>query len=132
MDDPTCIVTGCDRLVPEAGRRCKAHQLEWRRRRFPKGSQGNVWARVEKDGPNGCWLWVGSKTHDGYGNLKRGGRIYVVHRYVYELVAGPIPEGLELDHLCFVRNCVNPEHLEPVTGAENRRRMHARRRAQAS
>lgn len=46
----------------------------------------------------------------------------VVHRIAYELLVGPIPDGLQLDHLCRVRNCVNPDHLEPVTGQENMRR----------
>src|SRR5690242_13805090 len=65
--------------------------------------------------PNtGCWLWVGSMFQTGgygrYGNKSR-----LAHRVVYELLVGPIPDGLTLDHLCRVRSCVNPKHLEPVT-----------------
>lgn len=65
-----------------------------------------------------CWLWEGAQTHNGYGN--GGGKM--AHRAVYEDLVGPIPEGLTLDHLCRVRLCVNPAHLEPVTIGENIRR----------
>lgn len=70
----------------------------------------------------GCWLWQGTLHRNGYGSLKVGGRngvrIYA-HRLAYELFAGQIPEGLELDHLCRNRRCVNPAHLEPVTRSVN-------------
>jgi HNH endonuclease len=70
----------------------------------------------------GCWNWLGYKR-DGYGSAHRDdGRTVIAHRYVYELLVGPVPAGLELDHLCRNRPCVNPEHLEPVTRQENRRR----------
>lgn len=63
----------------------------------------------------GCWLWCGAKTHNGYPHSNRGR----VHRVVYEAIRGPIPAGLELDHLCRVRCCVNPWHMEAVTTREN-------------
>lgn len=66
-----------------------------------------------------CWLWHGAKMKDGYGNFKAAGRFVRAHRYAYELLVGPIPEGLVLDHLCRVPLCVNPSHLEPVTRREN-------------
>jgi hypothetical protein len=80
------------------------------------------WPKVDKDGPNGCWLWRASTTRKGYGLFWIGHTHVPAHRYAYELLVGPIPEGLQLDHLCRVRNCVNPEHLEPVTGLTNARR----------
>lgn len=74
-----------------------------------------------------CILWTGSRDKNGYGQLldkprKQGGRLVMVHRAAWELWIGPIPEGYEIDHLCKRRNCINPEHLEPVTGDENKRR----------
>lgn len=72
-------------------------------------------------GDSGCWLWIAALNRNGYG-LARFGRVRVAHRVTYELLVGPIPGGLDLDHLCRVRNCVNPSHLEPVTRRENLRR----------
>lgn len=67
----------------------------------------------------GCWLWTGSINSQGYGRLKWAGRQVQAHRAAYEELVGPIPDGLTIDHLCRVRNCVNPAHLEPVTQREN-------------
>src|SRR5258708_2600668 len=69
--------------------------------------------------PSGCLLWTGSTRAGGYGRIKIGGRYYAVHRLMYEMFAGPIPGGLQLDHLCRVRHCANVAHLEPVTGHIN-------------
>ena len=81
------------------------------------------WPKVEKT--DTCWLWTAGKSHDGYGFIGTGGRraphVYA-HRYAYESLVGPIPDGLQLDHLCRVRNCVNPAHLEPVTARVNHSR----------
>lgn len=71
---------------------------------------------------DGCWLWSGSRQKNGYAVIQRGGsenKLLRAHRALYEITKGPIAEGLDLDHLCRVRHCVNPDHLEPVTRAEN-------------
>lgn len=70
----------------------------------------------------GCWLWTGSiHATSGYGQVwsQAIGRVDRAHRLVYQTLIGPIPEGLELDHLCRTRSCVNPAHLEPVTSLTN-------------
>lgn len=69
----------------------------------------------------GCWYWLGT-VHNGRGRVFHEGRWRPAHRAWYELAVGPIPAGLELDHLCRNRICVRPDHMEPVTGEENRRR----------
>lgn len=68
-----------------------------------------------------CWVWRGG-TVNGYGRTSVAGKAVAVHRAAYEVLVGPIPEGLTLDHLCRNRACYNPAHLEPVTLSENVRR----------
>ena len=68
---------------------------------------------------SGCWLWIGSTDKGGYGRLKWQGRTISAHRLVYEILEGRIRKNRVLDHLCRVRCCVNPNHLEPVTIVEN-------------
>src|SRR5690242_20419729 len=75
--------------------------------------------RIDPLGPNGCWTWTGSHCSGGYGQTMYLQKIYRVHRFVYEHLVEPIPEGFFLDHLCLNRGCCNPDHLEPVTPAEN-------------
>jgi len=70
---------------------------------------------------SGCWLWQGRKNWCGYGiyGAAGRGRTVMAHRIAHQLWLGPIPEGLDVDHLCKVRDCVNPDHLEAVTRKEN-------------
>ncbi len=70
----------------------------------------------------GCWLWLGYLIRRGYGRVSLDGKMKLAHRVVYEILHGPIPPGLECDHLCRVRACVNPDHIEPVTPSENAKR----------
>lgn len=89
---------------------------------YPRPSfEERFWSRVRKT--DGCWLWTGTFGSAGYGMLSRGGgrgaRSVGAHRAAYELMVGPIPAGLQIDHLCRVRACVNPAHLELVTVREN-------------
>lgn len=95
------------------------------------GPQAKPTADVFEDSyipePNsGCWIWTKKLHRAGYGllNIKgpRGWKWKYAHRYAYETSVGPVPEGLELDHKCRNRCCVNPAHLEPVTHQENCRR----------
>jgi hypothetical protein len=69
----------------------------------------------------GCWLWTGP-TDRGYGRMHYSGRKAICHRLTFEHFREPIPPGLEIDHLCRVRNCVNPWHLEVVSHHENMHR----------
>ena len=87
--------------------------------------------RLVRMDESGCWLWQGQISRNGYGRHRVGpGRpLVAAHRVSYEHFVGEIPEGLQLDHTCRVRNCVNWAHLEPVTGSENTKRQdHAERR----
>jgi hypothetical protein len=76
---------------------------------------------------DGCWPWTAAKVHNGYGVFWLNNRLNYAHRVVYEWLVGPIPPGLEIDHLCRNRGCVRPSHLEPVTHQENDRRGAAAR-----
>jgi hypothetical protein len=75
------------------------------------------WTKVQT-GPE-CWTWKATLDRKGYGQFSLGGKTKAAHRIAYMLVQGAIPDGLQLDHLCRVRHCVRPSHLEPVTGREN-------------
>lgn len=75
----------------------------------------------------GCWEWTASRTNGGYGACRMPGIGNVAHRALYVLMVGVLPDDLHLDHLCRNKACVNPDHLEPVTQAENNRRAGAAR-----
>jgi len=79
-----------------------------------------VTSRIDASGD--CWEWTGVVTDNGYGRVWYKGNMRGAHRAVWELLVGPIPKDLTIDHLCRNRSCVNPDHLEPVTILENRQR----------
>ncbi len=95
--------------------------------KYPKAGKGmtttetayteRFWARVAVT--PGCWLWQAGKSADGYGRFSYQGKSVTSHGFAYQQLVGLIPDGLELDHLCRVRECVNPSHMEPVTHKEN-------------
>lgn len=72
--------------------------------------------------PEKCWTFTGATQSKGYGSASYEGRIWSTHRLAYTLLVGPIPNGLEVDHLCRNRRCCNPTHLEPVTRKVNAER----------
>lgn len=122
MTDATCSIEGCERKV-RARSWCSTHYARWRRYGrvdlLPELTPvERFWAKVDKGGEGGCWLWTGA-TSVGYGRFNLDDRLGMAHRISYELLIGPIPDGLHLDHLCRVTTCVNPAHLEPVTCREN-------------
>lgn len=133
-----CLVEGCTRLSRKRGW-CVAHYERWRRNgeaddgtpvRDLMGWPGNLLRRLlflpPGPLPTGCIEFTGALSPDGYGRLNRAGGMRLAHREAYALVRGPIPEGLELDHLCVNPACVHPGHLEPVTHEENLRRARER------
>lgn len=85
-----------------------------------------VLVKIEFGHDGGCWHWMAQRNEGGYGRVRGDGgtksRTMQAHRYLYEHMVGPIPEGMTLDHLCGVRHCVNPAHLDPCTIGENTRR----------
>jgi hypothetical protein len=158
MDEPTCSEDGCDKPVASRGK-CQAHYMQMlrksrktgiplppiirRRRRNGLTDEERFLVKVRKDGPvpahrpelGPCWVWTGAKMGSGYGVFYLNSQNVGAHRATWELHVGPIPDGLEPDHLCHPsdgsclkgkkcphRLCVNPAHLEPVTRRENVRR----------
>jgi hypothetical protein len=124
---PECSIPDC-RKPPQARGWCWVHLQRWYRHGDPVYERPppppkppglyslniaqRLFGRVEIT--DTCWLWVGSKTPLGYGHMSFQAKPHSVHRVAYELCAGPIPEGLTIDHLCRIRHCCNPDHLEAV------------------
>jgi len=120
-----CSIEGCEKPLRARGW-CATHHQRWRLHGDPTICATNrhipmidrFWMKVEK-GP-GCWSWTGAIS-DGYGSFAEGskGRCHKAHRFAYEQLVGPIPDGMQLDHKCHNRSCVNPAHLRPVTHKQN-------------
>lgn len=127
MPRQTCSIEGCSKASYVRGW-CCAHYTRWKRygdplRLKPRPTvEDRFWAKVDKRGSDECWQWTAVRSWGGYGLFNDGRAHCHAHRFAYELLVGPIPEGKQLDHLCRNRTCVNPAHLEPVTQQENIRR----------
>ena len=93
----------------------------WRRNTTGRWSLEQIRAVVVIDA-NGCWIWQGAVGKTGYGYVRHEGRTTTTHRVAYVEAKGPIPDGLEIDHLCRTRPCCNPDHLEAVTTQVNSHR----------
>jgi len=81
----------------------------------------NFAAKIQPD-VLGCWEFTGALNSQGYGCIQHEHKVQLTHRVAYTLLVGPIPAGLQIDHLCRNRRCCNPQHLEAVTPGENNRR----------
>jgi len=136
--DGVCRAPGCTREYAKRGL-CTTHFYrlyeQGRLTLLPKlPPEERFWAMVTKT--DDCWLWTGGNDGRGYGRFEIRRRSYdgtipaitrMAHRYAYELLVGPIPDGCELDHVCEVRNCVRPDHVDPVTKQEHARRTRMRK-----
>jgi hypothetical protein len=133
MSHPSCRVPGCGREGRERGW-CHGHFEFWRRtgteptEPFLDTPEKRFWAKVDKNGPipkhrpglGVCWLWLAATDGRGrYGSFSYEGKSQRAHRVAFQLLVGPVPEGLEWDHLCRRTLCVRPTHGEWVTHTEN-------------
>lgn len=120
----TCAFQPCSK-PPAKGKRgyCPGHFMQHYRNQpmsfIPRTTEERFWAKIKKAGPDECWLWQGSNNGKSHGHLRIDGVKVQAHRYSYELVKGPIPEGLSIDHKCRNGLCVNPQHLQAVTHEKN-------------
>jgi hypothetical protein len=136
MSQRICSIDGCGKFVHGHGW-CDTHYRRWARNGDPLISLNPIgvpaverfWDKVNKT--EECWLWTKPDKVTGYGYFRADNKTVTAHRFSYELLVGPIPEGLVLDHVrsrgCISKACVNPAHLEPVTQQENLRRSNEER-----
>lgn len=128
MTVSVCALSDCSRTAVTRGY-CKSHykrlvrrgELELTFQMHHSRTPMQRWAKFVKLGVlhDHCWRWTGGITAQGYGGFYYDGKEQLAHRDSYERFIGPVPDDLELDHLCKNTWCVNPEHLEPVTTREN-------------
>ena len=92
--------------------------------------KARFWVKVDKSGPNGCWIWTAYRNPMGYGTFGLGGRkgrMFLAHRVAYTILVGDIEDGFDLDHICHNPACVNPTHLRVCSRAENARNTKLRK-----
>ena len=113
-DATTCATAGCGKPV-QVREWCRRHYQAWyRSQKFVNVEQ--FWSLADRSaGPDGCWLWNGATKDTGYGVY----RARNAHRVAYEIATGRDLGSLHIDHVCHTINCVNPEHLRPVTAKQN-------------
>lgn len=123
-----CTIPGREKSI-QARDWCSMHLTRWYRTGTTNSPRPDLDARLARfletqdmGYSSPCLVSLISKDPQGYTRIKVDGVRHLMHRLVYEMRVGPIPEGLELDHLCRVRHCANPAHLEPVTPQVNQRR----------
>jgi hypothetical protein len=119
-----CGVDGCDNKHLAKGL-CRAHYLRLYKHgrlhlvvRRDIGAVERISLKLKKD--NGCWIYTGKLSVKGYAHVQSDiKKMKYAHRIMYEAKYGPVPKGMELDHICRKRACCNPDHVEPVTHREN-------------
>ena len=118
----SCTAEGCDRSDLKSAY-CGRHYQQIRKRGAIHITANDLspserfWSKVDKSGQ--CWDWTATIHKTGYGSFRFKGKIALAHRVAFELSKGPIPEGMQIDHTCRQRACVNPDHLRPVTNKQN-------------
>lgn len=128
MGHATCVIADSECTPGTNIRRglCVKHYRRWQRYGDPRAAlkhpanltiEERFWAKVDAEGD--CWEWTASQAGGGYGWFMTANGSVPAHRWAWEHLVGPIPDGLHMDHLCRNRVCVNPDHLEPVTQQEN-------------
>lgn len=132
-----CLVDGCAHTVKARGL-CRRHHWKWWKYGDPlfvpvrtASLETRFWHYVDKSNPDGCWPWLSTRTDKGYGQIRAGGkprRYLLAHRLSYEMVRGPIPEGMVICHRCDNPPCVNPAHLFLGTHSDNMQDMLAKGR----
>ena len=121
----TCSIEGCEKRHLARGF-CNRHYQNWRRTGVPTTATARYYTpedafRAYTEWSGDCLLWTGGKTKSGYGSLNTGGTNLRAHRYAWERVHGPIPDGMYVDHTCWNRACVEVSHLRLATPQENGR-----------